>query len=224
MFYHSDIAVDELLRKCRKELNKEHVSFVQVGANDGVENDIANLVLKETDSGYFFEPIETSYNLLIHNKSNFKNCVFLQKAILPEELKGSNHMSILSCDPKYQGSSFTTINKGRHIEAVQVDCITVLQFINEFKITELDFLFCDAEGIDNLLIKDFLKYITPSVILFETSDWSEQDTNLNTYDQGIIVVPSNNSIKEILYECGYNVIDFSKKVNKSNNIIATKLL
>ena len=222
---YSNFTIDELLNICRVKLNKDSVSFIQIGANDGVENDLANLVLNENDNGYFFEPIDVPFNLLIKNKSNFKNCKFLKKAILPEILKENNLMSNLSDDEKHQGSSFTNINSFRHIENVKVDCITISNFIKEYNIFDIDFLFCDSEGIDNLIVKEFLDFIKPNIILFETADWSERDANLITQEGNSIIVSSNDSIKNILQSLSYTVIDFSKKPDKfkSNNIVAIKI-
>ena len=85
----------DLLNVLRISLKKETVSFIQIGVNDGETHDIANVFLKENDSGYFIEPIESTFEIMKHNKRNFKNAKFVKKAILPELLRDNNTINLL---------------------------------------------------------------------------------------------------------------------------------
>ena len=74
-------------------------------------------------------------------------------------LDGHNTMNILSEDDFNQGSSFGNTVEYRIIDKINVDTIMVNNFIDENEIKDIDYIFCDAEGIDHLIINDFLKYL-----------------------------------------------------------------
>lgn len=213
----------ELLIKAKQALNKSDVSFIEIGVNDGVTNDIANFVLTSNDRGYFIEPIKETFDVMCENKKTFKNCSFVQKAIVPECLSHINSINILSEDSMNQGASFANFNKHRITNQIPVDTITVENFLKTNLIQELDFLFCDAESIDHLIILDFLKFIQPQVIFFETGWWLDNDSKLDTTDGNSITIPSRNKMKQILNEKGYYVIDYwTSSANKREDIVALK--
>lgn len=216
----------EFLKHTRERILKETISFIQIGANDGVTNDYANNIIKENDFGYFFEPIKKPFDLLIDNKRNYLNSKFFNKAILPESLVDYKTMNILSYDDLNQGSSFGNTVEDRIIERVNVDTITVKDFIDENEISEIDYIFCDAEGIDHLIINDFLKYLNPKVLFFETCSWRCQDGKdgqLVTTTGENLTIPSNDKQKKMLEDLGYFVIDYCK-VNESysEDMVAVK--
>ena len=70
-----------LLDNLRKLLNKSHISFIQIGDNDGITHNIANTFLKENDYGYFIEPIQETFNIMKLNKQHVKNVKFIKKTI-----------------------------------------------------------------------------------------------------------------------------------------------
>lgn len=213
----------ELLLKAKQSLNKQHVTFVEIGVNDGITNDIANLVLTPNDSGYFIEPIKETFDVMCANKNAYKNCSFVQKAIVPECLKHVNSMNVLSEDGMNQGASITNFNKHRITNQVNIDTITVEDFIKINSIQELDFLFCDAESIDHLIILDFIRFIEPKIIFFETGWWLDNDSKLDTTDGNHVVIPSRGKIKQALIEKDYYVIDYwTNNYNKREDIVAIK--
>jgi hypothetical protein len=214
----------EVLKITKKNINKESITFVQIGVNDGVSYDIANEILTTEDIGFFVEPIDSTFNTMCINKSDFKKCLFVKKAILPESLKFINKINLLSDDNANLGASFGKFNKDRVSEQISVDTITVSDFLEEYKITNLDYLFCDAESIDHLIILDFLNYITPNVLFFETCWWCNEEVSLEISNGDIIKIPSREYMKKKLTEKGYVVIDYWENVlHKREDIIAIKL-
>ena len=142
------------------------------------------------------------------NKKNFKNVKFVKKAILPEILKNNNVINLLSQDNNNEGASIGNFNKERISSQIVVDTITINSFIHEEKIEFLDFLFCDAESIDHLIILDLISQIKPKVLFFETCWWCTNDYDLELSDGSTVTIPSRKFVKEFLNENGYEVIDY----------------
>ena len=198
----------DLLNVLRNSFKKETISFIQIGVNDGKTHDIANEFLKESDIGYFIEPIESTFEIMKQNKINFKNAKFVKKAILPEVLRGNNVINILSSDQNNEGASIGSFNKDRISSQIIVDTVTIIDFLIEEKIDELDFFFCDAESIDHLIILDLVTQLKPNVLFFETCWWCTEDHNLEMSDGKTIKIPSRRHIKSVLNDNGYDVIDY----------------
>jgi FkbM family methyltransferase len=212
-----------LLDNLRMLLNKPQISFVQIGVNDGITHDIANTFLNENDFGYFIEPIEETFNIMRLNKQHFKNVKFIKKAILPEILKNNNTINLLSNDSKNEGASIGNFNKERISNQIKVDTITIRNFLLEESITDVDFVFCDAESIDHLIIIDLINQIKPSVLFFETCWWCTNDYELETSDGTKIIIPSRKYMKEFLNKNGYVVIDYWEHNNyKREDMLAIK--
>lgn len=214
-----------LKEKIKKEYNKKNITFIQIGVNDGITNDIATHVIETIDSGIFIEPIKNTYDIMVSNKKNFKNSLFMNVAILPSILGENNKMNLLSYDPLNQGSSFINVNSERIIDQIEVSVISVNNLLNQHKINNLDILFCDAEGIDFLIIDDFLEYIKPEVMFFETCNWwCNEDTEIRSSNGLMVPIPSRKSFKLKLENLDYYVIDYyENNVNKSQDMIAIKL-
>ena len=198
----------ELLNLSRLCLKKEAISFVQIGVNDGKTHDIANEFLKESDIGYFIEPIESTFEVMKQNKINFKKAKFVKKAILPEVLRGNNIINVLSNDQNNEGASFGSFNKDRISSQMTVDTATIIDFLIEEKIDNLDFFFCDAESIDHLIILDLVTRLKPNVLFFETCWWCTEDHNLEISDGKTVKIPSRRYIKTVLNDKGYDVVDY----------------
>ncbi len=213
----------EILVKAKHALHKACVSFVQIGVNDGIAHDVANLVLTEHDAGHFIEPIKTSFDVMCNNKKQFKKCTFMQKAVVPECMAHVTHMNILSDDDMNQGASVVNSNAHRIVNQVAVDCITVQDLIKSLHMTQLDFLFCDAEGVDHLIILDFIQYMQPQVIFFESGHWSAVDTIMHLVNGSNVVIPCKHTMQQSLHDKDYYVFDYASSMhNKREDMIAIK--
>jgi FkbM family methyltransferase len=197
-----------LLDNIRSLLKKPYISFIQIGVNDGITHDIANTFLNENDFGFFIEPIEETFNIMKLNKQHFKNVKFIKKAILPEILKNNNTINLLSDDNKNEGASIGNFNKEKILKQVKVDTVTITNFLLEESIADVDFVFCDAESIDHLIIIDLINQIKPNVLFFETCWWCTNDYELEISDGSKIIIPSRKYMKEFLDKNGYVVIDY----------------
>lgn len=165
---------------------KEHKCyFIQIGAYDGISNDLIYSFVKELDwHGCLVEPIHENYNHLIQNylhkneKLSFFNVALgnkdgvaemytIQKNIdnaLPEwcyQLSSFNYQTITShskYEPKIESSIHTQL-----VNVISFD--TLLKKLNYPKV---DILIIDAEGYDYEILKSInWSNIHPDIIIFE---------------------------------------------------------
>jgi FkbM family methyltransferase len=160
------------------------LSYVQIGANDGILNDPMFGFLKrysENISGYLLEPIPEVYERLVSNYKEFKGLNFLNYAIhetnssmklykvkgeyeklLPEFTKG-----IASFDPEHWIKT-TLVPDASYIEVINVECVSILKFLELSEIKSLDLLIVDTEGYDFEILSSLLDTsLRPRIIRFE---------------------------------------------------------
>ena len=214
-----------LLRALRKKLNKDTIFFVQIGSSDGDTNDIAKHIIKEEDIGIFVEPCLFSFDKLVSNKKKILHCLFLNAAILPEDIGCELEINILSDDELQQGSSLITSlpSSYRNIHSQSVKTLSLKTFIEKYNIRDIDIFFCDTEGLDHILIQKLLTITQPKILIFESFVWlnEEQETVLSNGFK--ITIPSRQKIKNILSQHKYQYIDFNDtNIDQSEDIIAWK--
>jgi hypothetical protein len=213
---------EELMLKVRVLLPSEQKTFIQVGVNEGIGHDIAINILKENDRGVFIEPMIQPFEKMKINKKDFIDSFFLQKAVLPKNINITK-MNLFNQDPLFEGTTFSNLHRDRIIGSIDVETITPNKILEEYNITDLDFLFCDAEQLDHLIILDFLDHIKPNVLFFETCWFCNDDFDLELSDGNKVIVPSRNKVKEKLVSLGYEVIDYwENELNRREDILAIK--
>lgn len=135
-----------------------------VGANDGTScyyfsHDTNNTV-------YAFEPVPFSLNKLYKlQKENY--------IVIPKAVSGHNGKVKFNVGGEYNSGvgSIYSFNDGLEktwpgynifftSEEIEVDCITMESFIEENKITSVDFLHCDTQGSDLDVLRSFGKQIS----------------------------------------------------------------
>ena len=214
-----------LLEKLRKNLNKDTIFFVQIGASDGDANDIAKHIIKEEDRGIFIEPCLSSFDKLVFNKKNFLNCLFLNVAILPEDIGCELEINILSDDELQQGSSLIEDlpSSYRKIKTQPVKTVSLKTLIERYEIGDIDIFFCDTEGLDHILIQKLLTITQPKILIFESFSWLNEEKETILSSNFKITIPSRQTIKNILSQNKYQYIDFNDSdIDKSEDIIAWK--
>ena len=189
-----------LLQELRKKLLKDNIYFVQIGASDGDTNDIAKHILNEKDTGIFIEPCEVSFNKLLLNKSKFIYCLFLNIAIIPENISKLLDINILSDDDLQQGSSLISELPSSHrkIKTKSVKTLPLKTFIEEYNITDIDMFFCDTEGMDHILVEKLLTIVQPKILVFESFHWLNNDKQFILSNNVQITIPSRDKIKNTL--------------------------
>ena len=205
--------IKEKVSTLRNSKNNK-LNFIQIGAYDGVSfDDIANQVLLPTDRGVFVEPNSLIFNTLKNNKALYKESIFLQSAIIPNE---SFQCEDFYVDVYGGQSTFVkdVISDRLHKKIEKVDVITVKDFINNYISFDIDVIFIDCEGYDHDIVKELLLVCNPSVIYFET--WDTVHLNIRS-DKHIFT--TREEIIDCLAKNNYNY----KFVLNNENIIAYKL-
>lgn len=211
----------------RNKLNQTNISFIQIGSNDGITNDVANNILTHNDQGIFIEPCRIPFEKLLYNKKDFNNSLFLNLAIVPEIMAHKNcTLNLLSDDPLNQGASIldNIPSSYRKVKSTDTQVMSISKLIDNYDIKELDIFFCDAEGLDHILISELLNYIQPKILFFESFFWLNQDLKINIDSMANLIIPSRSTIKQILKQYNYSYIDFNDEINenKSEDIVAWK--
>jgi FkbM family methyltransferase len=177
---------------------KQNLSFLQIGAYDGVSfNDMANLTLSTTDNGFFIEPNDRVFEILKNNKTEFKESTFLKIAIIPNNQFESDVFYV----DQYGGQSTfvkNVFNERIHITN-RVETITVQELFSTTIKRNLDICFLDCEGYDHDIIKELLKYQNPEIIYFES--WNTVDLNNQLGENKFT---TREEIISILKQYGYN--------------------
>lgn len=161
---------------------KGQINFVQIGGNDGVNDDPLYHFMtwnKNKVFGYILEPVLDYFNDLQHNYKNHPSIKTLNLAIHNTEEEMIIHKvnpekaNIL---PKYS-KGIASFKKEHHINCKisskdiieeKVKCISLNNLILKYEIGSIDLLQIDTEGYDSEIILniDFNK-IKPSIINFE---------------------------------------------------------
>lgn len=165
------------------EVHKK-LTFLQIGANDGVMNDPIfqfNMKNKASVSGFVLEPLPDIYEKLVEN---YRLCESVKPfnlgvhatesemilhrvkpsriAEVPEFARG-----VASFD-KHHWKKTSLIPSDDYMEEVRVHCVSFSEFVRSNRITSLDLLLLDTEGYDYeiLMSVDFTQ-ISPRMIRFE---------------------------------------------------------
>lgn len=160
------------------------LSFIQIGANDGVMNDPIysfNQHNRSVVKGYVLEPLPDIFDQLV---LNYKYCPTIKPFNLAIH-ETQSEMVLHRINPKYQNmvpefsrgiASFdemhwkktTLIASQDYLEKITVKCISFTEFVKLNKIKDLDLLLIDTEGYDyEILMSINFNEIKPKIIRFE---------------------------------------------------------
>lgn len=163
------------------------ISFIQVGANDGISFDnIYPFFKSHKCKGLLIEPLPYFFDRLKLNYADSPSIVPLNIALHPTAEK----FEIYSVNPKelhkypHWVSGIASFNKEHLIKnsvkesdlvAVAVACKPLSKLIEEHKLLELDYLQIDTEGFDGEIINmiDFSQ-VKPKLIKFESVHLSSE--------------------------------------------------
>lgn len=145
-----------------RELLKEDSVCIDAGANIGILSMYMSLFTKANI--YAFEPIPETYEALIKNIDiNKLNVVPLCLALGD---KSGKSIALLdrTCNG---GAGFEYDTKNLNDIKVDIDVITLDEFVKSYKIEKLDLLKMDVEGFEELVIKggkETLKQFNPDIV------------------------------------------------------------
>ena len=160
------------------------LTFLQIGANDGVMNDPIykfNMDNKLVVSGFVLEPLTDIYERLVENYQACPNVKPFNLAIHATESEMVLHRvkpdrvaevsyfarGIASFDETHWEKT-TLVPNADYLEKVKVKCVSFPDFIKSNAIGKLDLLLLDTEGYDfQILMSIDFAYIKPKMIRFE---------------------------------------------------------
>ena len=157
--------------------NQKIKCLIQIGANDGSRFDELNIFIKKYKiKSVLVEPINEYFEDLKRNYKNFKNVYFENSAITvgtkKKEIFVVNNKNLDDYDEHIKGISSFDKNhlikhgvKSNHILKKKINCISILNLLKKYNISNLDILFIDAEGYDGDILIDFFSSSTQEPIL-----------------------------------------------------------
>jgi len=162
----------------------KHLTFLQIGANDGVMNDPIyqfNMDNKSAVSGFALEPLPDIYDLLFANYQSCPNIKLFNLAIHATESEMVLYRvkparaaevpvfarGIASFDETHWKKT-TLVPDADYMEQVTVKCTSFSDFIKSNAIDKLDLLLLDTEGYDHQILMSIdFTHIKPKMIRFE---------------------------------------------------------
>ena len=157
--------------------NQKIKCLIQIGANDGSRFDELNIFIKKYKiKSVLVEPINEYFEDLKRNYKNFENVYFENSAITvgtkKKEIFVVNNKNLNDYDEHIKGISSFDKNhlikhgvKSNHILKKKINCISILNLLKKYNISNLDILFIDAEGYDGDILIDFFSSSTQEPIL-----------------------------------------------------------
>ena len=183
------------------------VSFIQIGANDGLRCDpVRRFVVRDRWEGIFVEPLLPVFKMLKDNYAHLRNrhdLVFVNAAISGKE--GENiifwsfsapYLSTLPLERQMdllRKSSFDRSlvegyldgcpGNGERIEAFSVPVMTVTSLVDQYRDGKMtDLLVIDAEGHDDRIIMGIdLERYRPKAIIYESHNLAEREQPLRQF-------------------------------------------
>ena len=173
--------------------NRQAISFVQVGSNDGLHGDpIHDLIVSRTGwRGMFIEPVDFLFRRLRENYGNAERFVFENVAIGTEKRRRQfyyvSEQARSGLDLPYWHDQLGSFDR-RHILRMlgdevspyiietDVECVPLQEVLDRNRINTIDLLHIDTEGFDYQVLAqvDFKRY-KPAVILFEHHLLSDEE-------------------------------------------------
>ena len=193
--------------------------LIQIGANDGNRFDELNKFIKEHRiKSILVEPINEYFEDLKRNYQNFENVYFENSAITvgakEKEIFAVNNNNLKDYDEHIKGINSFDKNhlikhgvKSNHIIKKKINCISILNLLEKYNISNLDILFVDAEGYDGNILIDFLNSSKQEPILIFEYIHVENKILKNLID---ILTKKNYSY----FNINENLICLPKKIGK----------
>ena len=191
-----------------KKKGKGKMTFMQVGANDGITGDNIFWFIKYHQwSGILIEPIVYLFEKLKTTYKHFGNQLFFENVAISgqDEIREFYYIENFQKDGQYpewlrQLGSF----KKEHVEWVEkayprlkmkaekLNCVMLTSLIEKYNYYNLDFLYIDVEGYDFEIIKSIdFSILKPQLIYYEHRHLSREDKE---------------DSKRFLAEKGYDII------------------
>lgn len=190
--FNSGKRKDESYFIARLIAKKRLVNFLQIGSNNGVDNDpIHRFIMAGGWRGVLVEPIPHIYEQLKSNYAGVADLTFKNVAISDKpgrqiiyRLQQTSNFELPVWYQQLASFRKDVILKHRNeipqIESLiveeSVECKTIMNLINETGLNKIDLIHIDTEGFDFEVIKLIpFSEITPSIIIYEHKHLTQND-------------------------------------------------
>lgn len=184
---YSGVKVISMLELALKELAGRKgggMTFVEIGANDGLEFDpLRPFIEKYELRGILVEPQPSVFERLKKNYEGIPNVILENCAIGSTE--GSLNLYYAEVDAKQQNFATTLASANRKaieryaasvggtVVGIEVPCLKPEKLLKKHHMEQVDILQIDTEGMDFEILKAFdLKAVAPSIIHYESGQLS----------------------------------------------------
>ena len=150
-----------------KKLSKESITFLQIGANNGVKND---LIFKYNDiwNGVLVEPIPSVFETLKRNYSSKKGDFHFENVAVSSENGKLNLYIPKGLDVMSSANYDIASSKGLEVEEIEVKKVPLDDLIAKyFKGKELDLLVLDVEGHELEILNAYSFSLKPKALYIE---------------------------------------------------------
>lgn len=148
------------------------MKLIQIGANSGKDS-VFSFITENRNNielAILIEPIPFIINDLIKQYNSYDNIIIENIAISDKEV--SEFTLYYEENSNYEVSSFSKQHILDHgcpeykIKSISVPCLTINQLLDNYNITELDYLYIDTEGLDVHILSsiDYAKYKINNII------------------------------------------------------------
>ncbi|MGP8198178.1 MAG: FkbM family methyltransferase [Limisphaerales bacterium] len=163
-----------------RKRGSDQLTFVQVGANDGITVDPIRPFLRDTWRGVLVEPNPSVFKMLQSNCSGFPLLELENVAITETDGDMDLFVPKESVDASLRTDVVTPklgILPSR--EVVKVHCVTLAALFQKHKITDLDLFLVDAEGYDYKIMRQLLATpVYPAIIQFEHGAMTREEFSI----------------------------------------------
>jgi len=155
----------------RRVFGTESISFIQVGAFDGVQGDpIRKYIVEYNWSGILIEPQKKYFNRLVKNYAGHSGLVFENVLIHPKKKELTLH--IVRKDPSCSSTNEKNRNvwrwKKKGIKRVACKATRLDKLLEKHHVPHVDLLQIDTEGDDwNVICSLNFKRYTPRIVHYE---------------------------------------------------------
>jgi FkbM family methyltransferase len=170
--FHHHIAGEQIEFRTVMKFIKENLSnsatILDIGANIGLYSISIAKELSDC-TVYAFEPVNSTYNILLKNISRNK---FQERIIPNKNAVGENESRIIITNTYDTGNYIQSLEKGTSIKSELVDMITIDNYCLSRNIKNIDFIKCDVEGYEKNVLMGGLGIINKCkpIILLELSE------------------------------------------------------
>ena len=203
---------------------RDPLTFVQVGAYDGVANDpLSDFIRRGKLRGVLVEPQPDAFVSLRQNYQGisglaFENCAigdavgrspfYRVKEQFEPLVQRSRQMSGFSSEVLLKHYRAVLADPTTAIETIEVPTVTLTHLLEKHGLETLDLLQIDAEGHDYAVLKavDFSK-VRPAIIGYETANLSRDDR-----DRSYALLLGHGYL---IYEAGHDCLAYHRSVRES---------